>query len=114
MYKYDPHKIVSHYFFDAIVTMAPSFSIPEPESQSCEFHKYVPPPGHPRVAGLDKADLEEYSHKVRSTEHVGATFEMWKEQLNRPFYGITTDGHRKEGLFSRGDEDAPVEAMVCI
>ncbi|KAJ5686967.1 hypothetical protein N7536_009586 [Penicillium majusculum] len=92
--------------------MAPSFSTPEPECRSCEFRKYVPQPGHPRVIGLDKTDLETYSNNISSTEHVGAVFEQWKAQLNRPFFGITTDGHRKEGLFSRADEGAPIEAMV--
>ena len=37
---------------------------------------------------------------------------QWTAKLDVPFYGITTDGARKENLFSISDEGAPVEQMV--
>lgn len=94
--------------------MAPSISIPETASQGCEFRKFIPEPGHPRIAGLDQTDIETYSNKIANDPHVIRVFEKWKGELKEPFYGITTDGQRKEGIFKRADEGAPVEEMVSI
>ncbi|KAF9890642.1 hypothetical protein FE257_005773 [Aspergillus nanangensis] len=85
----------------------------EPESEARGFRKYVPHPGHPRIAGLDQTDIETYSMKIASYPEVVRVFDQWKAQLNEPFYGITTDGQRKEGLFGIDDEGAPVEQMVA-
>ncbi|PWY84383.1 hypothetical protein BO83DRAFT_303627 [Aspergillus eucalypticola CBS 122712] len=82
-------------------------------SEARGFRKYVPHPGHPRVAGLDQPDVETYSNKIASCPEVVGVFDQWKAQLNEPFYGITTDGQRKEGLFGIDDEGAPVEKMVA-
>ncbi|KAJ5513827.1 hypothetical protein N7463_003379 [Penicillium fimorum] len=96
--------------------MAPSLSILEHEpqkSQACGFRKYVPQPGHPRIIGLDKTDIETYSNKIASSPQVVSVFDEWKAQLGERFYGITTDGHRQEGIFGRADEGAPIEKMVA-
>lgn len=95
--------------------MAPALalSILEPQLQA-GFRKYVPQPGHPRIAGLDKTDIETYSSKIASNPQVIPVFEEWKAQLSQPFYGITSDGQRKEGLFRVADEGAPIEEMVSI
>ncbi|KAJ5783023.1 hypothetical protein N7457_004797 [Penicillium paradoxum] len=95
--------------------MAPSLSLPmlEPQPHPSDFRRYVPQPGHPRIIGLDQTDIETYSNKIASSPQVVPVFEEWKAQLNQPFHGITTDGHRKEGIFRRADEGAPVEAMVA-
>jgi hypothetical protein len=94
--------------------MAPSVFVRETASQGSEFRKFVPDPGHPRIAGLDQTDLNTYSNKIASDPHVIRVFEKWKGELRKPFYGITTDGQRKEGIFKRADEGAPIEGMVCI
>lgn len=36
----------------------------------------------------------------------------WTANLQKPYYGITTDGSRRENLFEDADEGAPVEEMV--
>lgn len=36
----------------------------------------------------------------------------WEQLYNEPFRGITTDGHRQDGLFSLGEHGAPTLAMV--
>lgn len=101
-------------FLTKIATMAPSFSISETSSRYSDFRKFIPEAGHPRIAGLDQTDIGTYSNKVASDPHVIQVFDKWKEELRKPFYGITTDGRRKEGIFKSADEGAPVEKMVCI
>lgn len=41
-----------------------------------------------------------------------STYEWWAELLQRPFYGITNDGKKREGLFQIQDESAPTEKVV--
>ncbi|KAJ5368565.1 uncharacterized protein N7496_008325 [Penicillium cataractarum] len=93
--------------------MAPSVSILETASRGSEFRNFIPEPGHPRIDGLDQTDIETYSKKIASDPHVIQVFDKWKAELREPFYGITTDGRRKEGIFKRADEGAPVEEMVA-
>lgn len=35
--------------------------------------------------------------------------EMWRESVEEPYYGVTSDGEMREGLYKLQDQDAPVE-----
>lgn len=35
--------------------------------------------------------------------------EMWRQSVEEPYYGVTSDGQLREGLYKLQDEGAPVE-----
>ncbi|KAL4879963.1 hypothetical protein BJY04DRAFT_219768 [Aspergillus karnatakaensis] len=43
---------------------------------------------------------------------INQLFQTWNDTLKKPFYGITTDGKKKENLYKLGDESAPTEAAT--
>lgn len=67
---------------------------------------------HPKIQGLDKADVHEYSRKITSAPIAQDIFQSWRENLISPFYGVTTDGKKKENLYPLQDEGAPTREMV--
>ncbi|KAJ0415087.1 hypothetical protein BJY00DRAFT_305139 [Aspergillus carlsbadensis] len=79
---------------------------------SSNFRDFVPPPDHPRITGLDKTTPEAYSAATLARPVVAEIVAGWKANLEKPFYGITSDGTRREGLFAIADEGAPVAEMV--
>jgi|APGre2960657505_1045072.scaffolds.fasta_scaffold13361_2 hypothetical protein len=67
----------------------------------------------PRIAGIEKLDA--FSHAERMLAHplAGKLFSGWRRTYETSeFRGITTDGHCAAGLFTLGDENAPVRAAV--
>ncbi|KAL3492721.1 hypothetical protein BJX62DRAFT_250255 [Aspergillus germanicus] len=80
---------------------------------SNNFRDFVPPPDHPRITGLDKTTPEAYSTLTLARPVVAEIVAGWKANLDKPFYGITSDGTRREGLFEIADEGAPVAEMVA-
>ncbi|KAJ5668756.1 hypothetical protein N7462_009826 [Penicillium macrosclerotiorum] len=81
---------------------------------SSEFRTYVPVPDHPRVKDLHKAEVSSYSKTVLDTPLLQDILKIWTGQLQEPFYGVTSDGTRREGLFPLEDEGAPVEQIVSV
>ncbi|KAL2846461.1 hypothetical protein BJY01DRAFT_213450 [Aspergillus pseudoustus] len=87
---------------------------------SSNFRDFVPPPDHPRIAGLSTTTPEEYSAATLARPVVAEIVAGWKANLEEPFYGVTSDGRRREGLFHLVDQDegvdegegAPVAEMV--
>ncbi|TVY93209.1 hypothetical protein LAWI1_G000279 [Lachnellula willkommii] len=79
---------------------------------SNNFRDYIPPTGHPRTAGLDDADVYEYSKDVLSRPKPKVLFGPWFELLEKPFVGVTSDGIVREDIYTLGDESAPTEQMV--
>jgi hypothetical protein len=77
-----------------------------------DFRQFVPPPDHPKIAGL--ADLDAHAYRVRALQNpwVREWTARWKELYACPFVGITTDGSPIPGLFPIADEAAPVAAMT--
>jgi hypothetical protein len=45
---------------------------------------------------------------------MGPHFKKWLAKLDEPFFGVTVNGNKRQGLFELADEDAPVEKMVCL
>ncbi|CAI7596283.1 unnamed protein product [Penicillium glandicola] len=75
------------------------------------FRDFVPPSDHPRVQGLDQIDLQTYSTDTLSRPVPKQIVSKWGTNLDVPFSGVTTNGTRKENLFSISDEGAPLEQM---
>ncbi|EXJ68784.1 uncharacterized protein A1O5_07715 [Cladophialophora psammophila CBS 110553] len=72
-----------------------------------DFYDYIPLKDDPRVAGLNNIDPYKYSQNITSSELAKPIIALWKQKLESPFYGITSDGHKKENLFHLEDENAP-------
>jgi hypothetical protein len=71
-------------------------------------------PDHPRITGLAKTTPEAYSTSTLARAVVAEIVAGWKVNLENPFYGITSNGTRREGLFEVADEGAPVAEMVSL
>jgi hypothetical protein len=39
--------------------------------------------------------------------------EMWKEKVEEPYYGVTSDGKLREGLYKLEDQRAPVKEATA-
>ncbi|KAB8204013.1 hypothetical protein BDV34DRAFT_214141 [Aspergillus parasiticus] len=79
---------------------------------AANFRDYVPPPDHPKIKDLHKFDARTYSENAVNAPGPQRIVSKWVSKLDEPFFGITVDGTRKEGLFHLEDEGAPVEQMV--
>jgi hypothetical protein len=47
-----------------------------------------------------------------STDWVQPIFQKWRDRLKVNFYGVTSDGTKKENLYPLQDEGAPIGQMV--
>ncbi|KAK7448979.1 hypothetical protein Landi51_06059 [Colletotrichum acutatum] len=65
-----------------------------------------------RFEGIDVSDPHKYSEAVLKSPHLEAIREDWSKKLDVPFYGVTNDGKRREGLYQIRDEGAPTRKMV--
>ncbi|KAL2826240.1 hypothetical protein BDW59DRAFT_161077 [Aspergillus cavernicola] len=79
---------------------------------SANFRDFIPPHGHPRVNGLDTTDPETYSMDTLKVPGIQRIVSKWKANVDEPYYGITSDGKRRDNLFELADEGAPLEEMV--
>ncbi|KAK1641025.1 hypothetical protein BDP81DRAFT_457948 [Colletotrichum phormii] len=61
---------------------------------------------HGRACAMNRSQAFEYN------PHLETVREAWRKNLEVPFYGITHDGKRKEGLYQLRDEGAPTKMMV--
>jgi len=62
--------------------------------------------------GLDISDPYIYSEKVINGPSFQAIWNGWKENLAAGFYGITSNGVKRGGLYRLQDEGAPTQEMV--
>lgn len=79
---------------------------------SNDFRTMLPAPDSPRVRGISERDACQHADQRLSAPGVAAAFQAWQALQTKPFYGVTTDGQRIDGLYNLADEDAPVGAMV--
>ncbi|KAJ2894625.1 hypothetical protein MKZ38_007375 [Zalerion maritima] len=82
-----------------------------------DFRQYVPPKeghriDHPRIKGLDKTNVYDYSRDILNIAKAKELFAPWFTLADEPFKGVTVDGHVVEGLYGLGDEGAPTDVMV--
>ncbi|KAK1531230.1 hypothetical protein CPAR01_10879, partial [Colletotrichum paranaense] len=64
-----------------------------------------------RFEGIDVSDPHKYSEAILKSPHLEAIREDWRKKLDAPFYGVTNDGKRREGLYQIRDEGAPTKQM---
>ncbi|ORB02210.1 hypothetical protein BST33_07280 [Mycolicibacter minnesotensis] len=83
---------------------------PPPEG----FRRYLYPPNHPRLAGLDHYDAAGYSDAMCHAPLLGDALKWWKHLFESgTFTGITNDGSRRDDLYPvGGHEDAPTGAAL--
>ena len=81
---------------------------------SNNFRDLIPPPDHPRIAGISERDA--YSHAANAMATRPRVQSCWRNGArgsSEPFRGITTDGDVVPDLYSLTDESAPTGAMVA-
>lgn len=83
-----------------------------PNTAAHDFRRYVPPKDWSRFEGIDVSDPHKYSETILKSPHLEAIREDWRKKLDVPFYGVTNDGKRREGLYQIRDEGAPTKNMV--
>lgn len=80
---------------------------------SNNFRDLIPPPDHPRIAGISERDAYSHAaHALATRARVQGFLAERRERVNQPFRGITTDGDVVPDLYTLADEDAPTGAMV--
>jgi len=76
------------------------------------FRAYVPPPDHPRVAGLSELDAYTHAERALKIPWLNEVFAGWRQLYDEPFFGITTEGRKIPDLYSLASEGAPTGSMV--
>ncbi|KAK2600515.1 hypothetical protein N8I77_010042 [Diaporthe amygdali] len=65
-----------------------------------------------RFEDVDISDPYKYSETIVHSPLFQPLWTKWKANLDVPYYGITSDGRKKEGLYQLQDEGAPTQQMV--
>jgi hypothetical protein len=81
---------------------------------SNNFRDLIPPPDHPRIAGISERDA--YSHAanaVATRPRVKGLLAERRARVGEPLRGITTDGDVVPDLYTLADEAAPTGAMLA-
>jgi hypothetical protein len=80
---------------------------------SNNFRDLIPPPDHPRIAGIAERDAYSHAANVLATRpRVQGLLAERRARLEQPFRGITTNGDVVPDLYTLADEAAPTGAMV--
>lgn len=67
------------------------------------------------MQGLDKMDPYTYSQqRILNNVEVQPLLQSWIQNLENPFYGVTNDGQKRQGLFQLQDEGAPTAKAVRL
>jgi hypothetical protein len=82
-------------------------------SPQASFRRLLPPPAWPKLTTLSSSSAQQwYDDKKTVPALVDFLARLEAKNLERPFVGITSDGHVIPGLFEYSiDEGAPVAAM---
>jgi hypothetical protein len=80
---------------------------------SNNFRDLIPPPDHPRIAGITERDAYSHAANALATRpRVQGLLAERRARLEQPFRGITTNGDVVPDLYTLADEAAPTGAMV--
>jgi len=80
---------------------------------SNNFRDLIPPPDHPRIAGISERDAYSHAaHALATRPRVQGLLAERRARIEEQFRGITTDGDVVPDLYMLTDEDAPTGAMV--
>lgn len=76
------------------------------------FREIIPPPGHPRIAGIEHCDAHSWCASRREIDAPAWLINrLDAKNLEKPYVGFTSDGTVREGLYAYADDEgAPVEA----
>jgi len=81
---------------------------------SNNFRDMIPPPDHPRIAGISGRDAYSHAaHALATRPRVQGLLAERRARIQEPFRGITTDGDALPNLYTLADEDAPTAAMAA-
>ncbi|EXA32383.1 hypothetical protein FOVG_16429 [Fusarium oxysporum f. sp. pisi HDV247] len=58
-------------------------------------------------------DPHTYSQRILNNAKLKPLFQSWIQKLETPFYGVTSNGQKREGLFELQDEGAPTAKAVA-
>jgi hypothetical protein len=78
------------------------------------FREIVPPPGHPRIAGIEHHSAQSWCDSRRQIEAPAWLINrLDAKNLEKPYKGFTTDGKVREGVYHYAeDEGAPTEQVA--
>lgn len=74
-----------------------------------DYRPYIPGPGETRIAG---ATAEAHTAARLGSPRPQQLFAEWAALADEPFYGLTSGGRRRNGLFALKPEGAPAAAMA--
>lgn len=78
------------------------------------FRDHLRLPDDPRIAGITSEDAYSWAKRVLNNPRAGGLFAGWRKRYQESdFFGVTSDGHRMDGLFTLAPEGAPVTAMIA-
>jgi hypothetical protein len=81
---------------------------------SNNFRDLLPPPDHPRIAGITERDAYSHAAHILATRpRVQGLLAERRARTEQPFRGITTNGDVVPDLYALADEAAPTGAMVA-
>ncbi|KAF9875487.1 hypothetical protein CkaCkLH20_06868 [Colletotrichum karsti] len=103
-------------------------SSPE-DAHAYDYHRYVPDKRKYRLdhasfptnmavdwsrfEGIDIHDPYKYSETIVNSPVFRPLWRKWRANLDAPFYGITNDSKKRNGLYRLQDEGAPTQKMVA-
>jgi hypothetical protein len=78
------------------------------------FRDIIPPPSHPRIAGIADHDALSWCESRRQIEAPAWLINrLDAKNLEKPYKGFTSDGKVREGLYRYADDEgAPTEEVI--
>jgi hypothetical protein len=78
------------------------------------FRDIIPPPSHPRIAGIANHDALSWCESRRQIEAPAWLINRLDKKNLEPYKGFTSDGKVREGLYDYADDEgAPTEAVMA-
>ncbi|PTU17038.1 hypothetical protein P175DRAFT_0467401 [Aspergillus ochraceoroseus IBT 24754] len=80
------------------------------------YRKYLPDLGIPRFQEMRTQDAHEYADAFKNGHNppwLHALYMHWRELLQEPFKGVTTDGNVRPNLFELQDEQISIDSIVA-
>ncbi|KAH7205134.1 uncharacterized protein BKA55DRAFT_722916, partial [Fusarium redolens] len=76
------------------------------------YRRYLPEPDSYPLSGIETKDIYSFSKQALVDPRVSELFHNWAKSLDTPFFGLTTDGTKRNDLYKLEDEGAPTLAAV--
>ncbi|GES65601.1 DUF3500-domain-containing protein [Aspergillus terreus] len=79
-----------------------------------DFRRWLPEANKHPYPGFDTKDVYEFSKNAAADPRVSELFQKWSNSLKKPFFGITADGTKIEGLYALENQGAPTTAAAVV